>query len=293
MESALVKRLLVCFLSLIGVYWLIVVVGIVYENGPITRRLTLIRIRDQIPDYKYFLGISEEYDKYQRKYERNPTRNGGYTVHKLDKISANWPCFRGIFPIGTEGSITDGHKWACGVHDINPDPIVYSFGSGNSNDFELGFLKLRPTSKIFVFEIDERKLAQPANVTSSISYFHLGLGYHPKYPILKTLKQIMLQLNHTYIDVLKMDIEGHEFPFIDYEKSMFKHVGQYLVELHDFGKKHINVMQYVEDIEASDLRIFHREHNVDSGKGCCSELAFIQRDWEKWEEGKFNLTLTK
>jgi hypothetical protein len=46
----------------------------------------------------------------------------------------------------------EGHKFACGVNAIRDKPIVYSIGA-EGQEFELGFLKLRPDAEIYMFEL--------------------------------------------------------------------------------------------------------------------------------------------
>jgi len=43
----------------------------------------------------------------------------------------------------------------------------------------------------------------------------------------------MKRNNHTYIDVLKMDIEGFEWEWISHESHLLENVGQLLVEVHN------------------------------------------------------------
>lgn len=124
-------------------------------------------------------------------------------------INANFPCLMGIEPIGTNDSfsVLDDHKFSCGLSKIKKEPIVYSFGSCKTQNFETGVLELRPDSKIFVFEINSANMVPIESRFKSVKYFNVGLGYSAQ-GNLQTLHQIMTSLNHTYIDVLKMDIEG-------------------------------------------------------------------------------------
>jgi Methyltransferase FkbM domain len=117
----------------------------------------------------------------------------------------------------------------------------------------------------------------------------------------ETLSSMMKANGHTYIDVLKMDIEGFEYNFIDLERSILKNVGQWYVELHAVGQgsagfngypRDNNALQYLALIEETDMRLFHKEHNFSQGP-CCSEFSYIQRDWEKWELNKKSLSLER
>ena len=90
------------------------------------------KLEDHISD---LMHLAELYDKYQRREERHQRR---FKRHKWEKVIPNYPCFRGVVPIGTEASIDDGRKFGCGVFLISSFPIVYSFGSFNMQDFEFG-----------------------------------------------------------------------------------------------------------------------------------------------------------
>ena len=88
------------------------------------------------------------------------------------------------------------------------DPVVYSLGSNKQQDFESAFLKLRPDSNIFTFEIAKDNIPDESLRNNKVKWFNIGLGYTSGHSNLKTLTEMMKMLNHTYIDVLKMDIEG-------------------------------------------------------------------------------------
>ena len=202
-------------------------------------------------------------------------------------MNADFPCIRGVLPVGTEKSIDDGHKYGCGLQYIEGDPIVYSFGSNKSQEFELGMLYIRPDSKVFSFEIDEKAMVSTETSHSSVKNFNIGLGYNKDNLKMKTLKEIMYMFNHTYIDVLKLDIEGGEYSFFNEEASLLNNVGQLMVEIHNVGLekklKKKNITKYLRMIEMQGLRMFHKENNVYAG-GCCVELSFVRLNWEKWNK---------
>lgn len=131
-------------------------------------------------------------------------------------MGANFPCIRGVTPIGlpTPQSIGDGHKFGCGIQAISGNPIVYSFGSNKEQDFELAFKKIRPDAEVHTFELVADNLPDDKDRDENLHYYNIGLGYDPSDKIFKSLKEIMTMLNHTYIDVLKMDIEGFEWHWI-------------------------------------------------------------------------------
>ena len=220
---------------------------------------------------------------------------------------------KGTNPIGLSDkqSIIDGHKYGCGIPYIEDDPIVYSFGSNNQQDFEKGFLNLRPTSKIFVFEILKSHIPPLEFQDSRIQFFNIGLGGYQRIHnnnddnntlnnefIYMNLSSIMKMLGHNYIDVLKMDIEGAEYDFIYYESNLFSHIGQYLVEVHSKSNKNYKSNQndsgpvgyFINKLEMNSMRLFHREHNIFAKT--CSEYSLIRNNWINWNNNeKFKLKL--
>ena len=134
------------------------------------------------------------------------------------RIAPNYPCVLGVVPVGLSSpeSVSDGHKFTCGIHAIERQPIVYSFGSHQQQDFELAFLRLRPDAEIHIFEIDPTQLPAMQLRHESIRYNAVGLGYvNSDGFTVKSLKDIMEQNNHKYIDVLKMDVEGQRVQFFE------------------------------------------------------------------------------
>ena len=184
--------------------------------------------------------LAEQYHYNQLKERGVRTKRGGGYESVFDSLNANFPCLYGEVPIGlaSASSIVDGHKFACGIDHIINQPIVYSFGSNRQIDFETGFLNSRPDAIIHVFELDETHMLKPEEFNDSrITFHHLGLGPNsdnPQFP-LKMLKDIMIMLNHTYVDVLKVDIEGGEHEWIEKEPpGVLSRVGQLLMEIHLF-----------------------------------------------------------
>lgn len=168
--------------------------------------------------------------------ERTRTQNYTGYVH----LNPNYPCIHGANPIGSasEASIFDGHKFACGVHRIKSSPIVYSFGSNQQQDFEESILAYRPDSRIFTFDIAESHLPENAHRNPKITYTATGLGPANDIagmPKMMLIRELMKQHGHTYIDVLKVDIEGGEYPWIAAEPlDTFDRIGQLMIEVHNF-----------------------------------------------------------
>lgn len=247
----------------------------------------------------HFNGVNSkiEYARQEKLgslFYENQKKEGRLTDYgnKLTNLNPNFPCVRGVVPIGlnTNESIDDGHKFGCGISHISSSPIVYSFGSRNQIDFEVAFLKLRKDSKIFSFEIDGNFVPKiPPDYNQSIFAHHIGLSYHSKDDHLMTLTDIMKKFNHKYIDVLKMDIESTEWQFIQREAVLLRNVGQFLVELH-VPQSAQHSLQFLEAIETQGMGLFFKELNYHNHLDY-TELSFIQSDWGNWDENKKNLQL--
>ena len=168
-----------------------------------------------------------------------------------------------FFPIGYScPKISLGNKNAC--FTVNPkiissDSIIYSFGIGTDISFDLQLINFFG-STVFAFDPTPKSIQwlKLQDVPESFKSFPIGLAnytgeadfYLPENEShisasmfskqsnsitrveVKTLKDIMNELGHTYIDLLKMDIEGAEYDVIDdIIKSDIK-IHQILIEFH-------------------------------------------------------------
>jgi len=260
-----------------------------------------------VEETEYLEKISELY------YQAQKVERFAVVHYDFLRVRSNYPCIYGVYPIGddSEGSVFDGHKFACGVKAINGPPIVYSFGSHLQFDFEMAILKLRPDAIIFTFEISKSQIAK-VQPHPSITVLPIGLGgYDKMFSVpnanMMTMRQIMKKLGHTYVDILKMDVEGFEVPFVHYESDLLRHVGQYLVEFHDikgFEQSHkpgpinnissaypmFTYINFTEIVENVDLRIFHQEVNRFRPQ-IGIEASLIQKEWLSWDRNKRSLKI--
>lgn len=257
--------------------------------------INVVTIKSQLTDlsdnfFQKQEHVSELYYERQ-KGERRKHMEGDY-LH----INANFPCFQGVNALGLSDSysVHFGHKYACGIHRIMGKPIVYSLGSNRKQDFEISVLQIRPDANIFVYEISPERLPPTRLRRSQISYHGIGIGYNQSNNIFEvmTLENMMISNNHSYIDVLKMDIEGHEWLFMKHESHILSRIGQLLVEVHAYTKRFQHLasprgpLELLEALEKNNLRLFHKEGNFNPGYACCSEWSLIQRDWNAWDKYK-------
>ena len=217
----------------------------------------------------------------------------------INSIKSNWPCFWGVHEVMTRTE--DGAKWTCGLNDLAHLPeqecIVYSFGSANNWVFEEGVLEMVPHCKVFTFDptIGVDQAHPPQSITDRLEFRQWGLAGKDE-GNMKLLSTVMKELGHDHIDILKVDVEGWEFPafFALDERNEWPSFGQLLIELHadatrgyvpselsgvDPEDEAAMLFHIIGLFEKHSLRMFHDEVNW-MGAQCCSEYSFIQKHWE-------------
>ena len=221
----------------------------------------------------------------------------GNTLH----VGANMQGFFGVWymfadfghcistaKLGGSSMIGDGGKYVCNPHRIRSPCLIYSMGVNQDITFETQFLDNVAKCEIFAFD-PAPHVAQNVELQSSlklrnISFFPYGIGKT------NTLNQIMHMTNKLdrdgnpmLIDILKMDIEGGEFEFLDwFTKSCaaFK-INQILIEFHLEGIENKVMWNHLQSLWKCGFRIFHKDPNrisdtdIDTRKGSCFEVAFV------------------
>jgi len=187
------------------------------------------------------------------------------------------------------GGFSDGGKWVCKNQDLT-GCIIYSFGSAGNTGFETEMID-KHGCKTFTF--DPNPLSDPP-VEKGMCYFKVGLGPTPDgweveinrvmYPTL-SLMEIAKALNHSTIDILKMDIEGSEFSVIPYflKEEGFDQlqISQIMVEIHLTVNHMANATMMKEmfvGLQEHEFYAFHKENNVlCQPPEVCAEYAFLHR----------------
>ena len=117
---------------------------------------------------------------------------------------------------------------------------------------------------------------------------HVQLGPEDKHgdsPKHYTLEAVMRENGHTFIDILKIDIEGFEFdtlramvqPYVDSGRPL--PFGQLQVELHVWGRRFPDFFSWWELLEAAGLRPVMMEPNlvyVNYNRASGAELAEVR-----------------
>ena len=169
--------------------------------------------------------------------------------------------------------------------------LVYSLGSAGDTSFEDQLLSTT-SCEVHTFDPTLSKKVQAAVQARPNLHFHaVGVG-GSKTPAqgknavaienLQSLESIMTDLQHAWIDILKMDIEGYEWSlFADFYKTPGARMPatQLLVEFH-FPGNITMVWEVLDAIIADNYRVFSVEPNYYCWDGACArdllEFAFIK-----------------
>jgi hypothetical protein len=186
-----------------------------------------------------------------------------------DFFPATWTCPHDFQRVGRLG---DGGKWVCGMslYEAVPAPtfpsieivetrevasipadaglVIYSFGINGESSFEAEMLERVPAARIwgYDFSVDGWGKQIPTSQRHRTFFKKVGLGKEDKHesqPPFYTLPTLMKNNNHTYIDILKIDIEGSEYDALDTFMDAFDGlksasgqsvlpIGQVMIELH-------------------------------------------------------------
>ncbi|KAM0164023.1 hypothetical protein ACHAPG_000773 [Botrytis cinerea] len=193
-----------------------------------------------------------------------------------DFFPATWTCPHDIQRVGRLG---DGGKWVCGMslyekhhspspstssaqtaQPVDPEPgiTIYSFGVNDESTFEAEMLTRIPLAQIYAYDFSVTKFGpQLSSSHASRAHFHkYGLGAKDipsRTPPFYTLQTLMKQNSHSYIDILKIDIEGSEYTALDsfmdfHDKegggSGKLPVGQVMIELHLVDDEHVHFERF-------------------------------------------------
>ena len=123
------------------------------------------------------------------------------------------------------GRVGDGGKWLCALRELQKKKtcVVYSYGVSIDASFEEELL-LQTNCTIFAFDPSTGDLPHPvysskrqwAGWRNSRIFFHkIALGTHSGrsdiHMLTENIFDTMKRLNHAYVDVLKIDVEGFEW----------------------------------------------------------------------------------
>lgn len=248
---------------------------------------------------------------YQEKFYRRKidSRNEWLTFENVKRTGNMWFTFEPYWwcPWGTGlyGHHGDGVKWTCGVALLaerparevynalqpaekagSPPPcVVYSAGSAGNSQFE-DDLRSSTACEIHIFDPDGSVMSYASNDwTAKYSYHNTRVGGVHDHQTL-TLEDILGKFNHTYVDILKIDIESSEFSlFENISEDALSRIGQILMEVHYIGpvkdsdseEKLGKLTKMFYKLEANNFRIFYKEVNILYREG--AEYALVNAGW--------------
>jgi hypothetical protein len=210
--------------------------------------------------------------------------------------------FDAIVDCGTTmrvGSLYDGGKWLCNPQQLPRTPIAYSFGVGDDISFDMDVAGMfgcdvymfDPTPSV-VGNFNGFKSGQSCG-RGHISFQPIGLGpvssdeHDPWNLVLegqrcaaKSLGDIARSLNHTHVDILKIDIEGGEFAALKEELAsqtlLSLNVRQLLVEFHLWNDEcFADFVRIVGSLKKQGFLLFRKEFNPYAAEKC-AEYAFVR-----------------
>ena len=205
--------------------------------------------------------------------------------------------------------VTCTKKWYGSVYGgfyINPDllsedSIIYSFGIGTDITFDLKCIK-KHKANVFGFDPTPKSIdwVKSRDIHPNFHFYEFGISnesgfqefYLPDRPkgvsgslianpivseklkikvAMKSFKDLVKQLGHKKIDVIKIDIEGSEYEVLDSIINADIEVGQYLIEFHDrfYDINHPKSKGIVEKLKRNGFVIYAHSMNYE-------EISFVR-----------------
>ncbi|TAQ86166.1 hypothetical protein B7494_g5521 [Chlorociboria aeruginascens] len=150
-----------------------------------------------------------------------------------------------------------------------------NFGVNDESTFENEMLARIPSAQIFAFDFSVNSFGPQLSPSyqARAHFKKVGLGAEDEFqssPPFFTLQTLMEQNGHTYIDILKIDIEGSEYDALDSfmdscEPSGVLPIGQVQIELHLVDDEHVDFERFTnwwERLEGFGMRPTWLEVNL-------------------------------
>ena len=201
-------------------------------------------------------------------------------------MTAFWDLFTPTFDCPYHVEKIGAWKWICGLSEIAKlsKCVVYSFGIDNEFLFDEAILE-RTKCKVHMYEKNQNfpiPVQFMNRYPGRATYTKLGIGNtNTELNRTRTLRTLMKKNGDTFIDILKVDVEGAEWAAL--EKAVFDFpnwtlpIGQLQVELHSWGTPttewYTMYRSLFLNLEKSGLRLFSLE--VNPLAPICAEFAFL------------------
>ncbi|TFJ82495.1 hypothetical protein NSK_006173 [Nannochloropsis salina CCMP1776] len=163
------------------------------------------------------LQLERAYDKVSSQQSGNPKPSN--EPDKWDRFDVMMPVMAGACEMQRMPEMSDDGKFICGIKDIPNEAqrpcIVYSIGSADRWDFEAAIYK-STACEIHTFDCTVDSAHIPEEIQDRVMFHKVCIGNSSKSDssnnlIFMNLKEIMDSLGHTYMTLLKADIEGYEY----------------------------------------------------------------------------------
>ncbi|EIW85952.1 hypothetical protein CONPUDRAFT_68594 [Coniophora puteana RWD-64-598 SS2] len=194
-----------------------------------------------------------------------------------DFFPPSFKCPHNLERIGVMG---DGGKWTCGLERIEKKEkcVIYTFGINGESSFEAGVMKRAKGCDVWGYDFSVNsfgpEIEKDEILRSRSHFFSYALG--PKDapyadPPTYTLQTLMKRNGHSFIDILKIDIEGNEYDsLISFFDSISTNsplpIGQVQMEVHVYQDSEWNYfpkfLAFWEKLEKRGLRPFFSEPNM-------------------------------
>ncbi|KAG0291928.1 hypothetical protein BGZ97_005746 [Linnemannia gamsii] len=186
------------------------------------------------------------------------------------------PSFNCPYEIERVGRFNDGGKWMCGMSVLESMTkedkcVIYSLGVFDDSSWEKEMID-RTKCQVYAFDASVNGIAGDAAGNPNIHFFKYFIGGEDKVAdgyTWKTLKSVMEENGHDWIDVLKIDIEGNEFAALNAMMDQFKVLpfSQLQLEIHAHDdmknlEKFNKFLTFWERLESKNLRPFWSELNI-------------------------------
>ncbi|KAG0235127.1 hypothetical protein BGW42_005777 [Actinomortierella wolfii] len=189
------------------------------------------------------------------------------------------------------GPLSDGGKWLCGMSLYEEKPrakcVIYSFGVNRETRFE-GEMLDRTDCEIWAYDASVDRMGPETDGRPKANFKPYFVGDEdriaPDGKVWKTIKTLMKENGHDWIDILKIDIEGYEYRTLSKLMDDFPDVlpfSQLQLELH-VHESHINFPDFLawwQRLESKGIRPWWTEINLNptySGqRAWASEYCFI------------------
>ena len=221
-------------------------------------------------------------------------REGGRSLDDQTWLSAEnnvrvWdvfgPIYNCLYSRERLGRTGDGGKWVCGPSFLlqSKSCVVYSIGSNGEVTFEEALLSATQC-EVHTFD---HTLSEPAQAVvravPGLHFHRVGLGVRQtgeegQVPRVLPLEQLMENLKHAWVDVLKVDVEGAEWDILQDFYSAGNAslpVTQLLIELHTSnpadGSMLPTVVRVFQLLLDDGYRVFSVEPNTYCLAGACAK----------------------